>query len=91
MLPLARRFHIIETVCVFQGIKNKVSILAQLSPDENHPGNAGNENPDPGNVRMAHAVIIDQMRRNVRARGGSRCVLPDRLSIVYERFVVASS
>ena len=38
---------------------------------------------------MAHAVIIDQMRRNVRARGGSRCVLPDRPSVVYERFVVA--
>jgi hypothetical protein len=43
VLPLARRFHIVDTVCVFQGIKNKVSILAQLSPDENHPGNAGNE------------------------------------------------
>ena len=35
----ARRFHIIETVCVFQGIKNKGSRLTRVSPDENHPGN----------------------------------------------------
>ena len=40
-LPLARRFHIIDTVCMCRGIKNKGSRLTQLSPDENHPGNAG--------------------------------------------------
>ena len=48
-LPLARRFHIIETVCMSRGIKSKGSRLTQLSPDEKHPGNAGNENPDRGN------------------------------------------